>query len=287
VILLAGGTGTLGRPLVRAVTGAPGGLRVLTRDGAAADRLGTSGIETVVGDVRDPATRAAAVAGCETVVAAVHGFIGARGAGPEEIDRDATVALIGAAVTAGVRQLVLISAYAAAPTHPMSLHRMKYAAEQALIGSGLRWSILRPTAYLETWLDVLGSRLTARRTITVFGKGRNPINFVSVEDVARAAVEAIDGGSEQRILDVTGPANLELRDIAEKLSARCAPPARIAHVPLGALRAMAVLARPVSPAFARQTQAAILMDTTDMTAPPPAGSSATTLDQVLESRAIA
>ena len=285
MILVAGGTGTLGRPLVRALAAEPGGLRVLTRDGAHAAELRAAGIEPVIGDVRDAAARDAAVAGCDTVVAAVHGFTGPRGAGPAEIDRDATTALIGAAVAAGVERFVLVSAYGAAPDHAMSLHRMKHAAEQALMRSGLRWSIVRPTSYLETWLGIIGARLDERHSVMVFGKGENPINFVSVQDVVEAILNAVHGDADERIVDVTGPADLGLAEIASTLAARSSPPVRVAHVPLGMLRAMAVLARPISPAFARQAQAAVLMNTTDMTvAPKSARQHATTIDEVLDRR---
>src|SRR6266568_1722785 len=73
----------------------------------------------------------------------------------------------------------------------MSLYRAKFAAEQALRASGLRWTIIRPSAYLETWIGVTGAKLAGKGQALVFGPGRNPVNFVAAEDVAVADDPAI------------------------------------------------------------------------------------------------
>jgi uncharacterized protein YbjT (DUF2867 family) len=121
---------------------------------------------------------------CATVISAVHGLVGPGKPSPEAIDRDANRALIQAAAAAGVQHLVLVSVHGAAPDHPMSLHRAKYSAEQALQASGVAWTIVRPAAYLETWLAIIGAKLADHGQALVFGPGRNPINFVAAGDVA-------------------------------------------------------------------------------------------------------
>jgi uncharacterized protein YbjT (DUF2867 family) len=266
VILVAGGTGTLGTLLVRALTTSGEAVRVLTRDAGRAAALRAAGVEAIVGDVRNPATAAEASGGCTAVISAIHGFIAGRGTSPATIDRDANITLIRAAVGNQVERLVLVSVHGAAATHPMSLHRMKYAAEQAVVGSGLHWTIIRPTPFLETWIDLIGARLADRGKALVFGRGDNPVNFVSARDVANAIEQAVhDDTLRGRILDITGPENLTFNQIARRLTAATGIPAKTSHIPLAALRTMSVLARPVAPAFARQAQAAVIMNTTDMT----------------------
>jgi len=265
VILVAGGTGTLGTLLVRALTASGEAVRVLTRDAGRADALRGAGVEVIVGDVRNPTTATEASGGCTTVISAVHGFTSGHGISPATIDRDANITLIRAAVGNQVEQLVLVSVHGAAATHPMSLHRMKYAAEQAVIGSGLSWTIIRPTPFLETWVDLIGARLHDRGKALVFGGGNNPVNFVSAQDVANVIKQAVhDHSLRNRILEVTGPDNLTFNQIAGRLIAATGAPAKTSHIPLGALRAMSLLARPVAPAFARQAQAAVIMNTSDM-----------------------
>jgi uncharacterized protein YbjT (DUF2867 family) len=264
MILVAGGTGTLGALVVRRLTDRGLGVRVLTRDPTRASHL-PDAVHVLTGDLQEPAAVAEAVRGCDTVVSAVHGFVGPGKPSPEAIDRDANRALIHAAVAADVHHLVLVSVLDAAPDHPMSLHRAKYDAEQALKASGLQWTIIRPAAYLETWIAIIGGKLSSNGQALVFGPGRNPINFVSARDVAAAVDLAVhDQSLRGQVVEVAGPENLTFTQLADRLVTASGRPGRTRHIPLPMLRAMSVLARPLSPTFARQAQAAVVMNTTDM-----------------------
>jgi uncharacterized protein YbjT (DUF2867 family) len=261
--LLAGGTGSLGRDIVPLVTAAGHAVRVLTRN---ADHAHGLTPQVAMGDLRDPAAVAAAVAGCSTVISAAHGFLGGRGAGPEAIDDQGNTNLIRAATDAGVQHFVLLSVLGASPDHPMSLHRAKYAAEQQLYASGLAWTVLRPTAYLETWTGVIGAKLSTGGPALVFGRGTNPINFVSTRDVAAVVNRAIsDPTLRNQMIEIVGPDNLTMTQFAQLLGAT-----KIRHIPRGALRFLAKAATPMAPRFARQAAAALVMDTTDMSADPAA-----------------
>jgi uncharacterized protein YbjT (DUF2867 family) len=290
VILVAGGTGTLGRPLVRMLAARGETVRVLTRNEHHANALRDTGVEVVIGDVRVAADLASAVQGCTTVIAAIHGFTGPRSADPASIDRDGNRNLIGAALDADVDHMILVSAYGAAPNHPMTLHQMKYAAEQSLIASGLNWTIVRPVPFMETWIGVIGARLADQGRALVPGPGDNPVTMVSARDVAALIDRMVrDNTNRGRRLDVVGPESPTLRHIAEQLVAANAGPGRIVHIPVAVLRVLSVLARPLAPAFARQARAAVVMNTTDMTATnhnvsrqPEDVQAATTLAQLLQ-----
>jgi uncharacterized protein YbjT (DUF2867 family) len=196
------------------------------------------------------------------VVSAVHGFIGSS---PEAIDRDANLAFVRLARKAGVERFLLLSVTGARADHPMSLFRAKFAAEEALRKSGLRFTIVRATAFLETWVSVVGAPLANGKAL-VFGRGTNPVNFVSVRDVAALVAECVrDGSTADEVLEIGGPENFGFAVLAERLIEARGAPARLDHIPLPALRAMSVLARPFAPGFARKAGAAVVMNTTDMT----------------------
>lgn len=125
----------------------------------------------VEGDVGDLAAVRRAVEGVQTVVSAIHGFSGPRGISPATVDRDGNHNLVQAARDAGVEHVVLLSVEAAAPDHAMDLMRMKYAAEQDLKTSGMTWTIIQPTAYMETWCEVLGRPLLKTGSTNVFTPG--------------------------------------------------------------------------------------------------------------------
>ncbi len=291
MILVAGGTGLLGTRVVRLLVVAGERVRVLTRDTERAREL-LQGVEIVGGDIRSPSDVAAAVRGCSAVVSAVHGFVGPRGVSPESIDRDGNRALIRAARAAGVTRFVLVSVSGASAVHPMSLHRAKFAAEEELRASGMPFTIVRPTAFLETWINVIGGPLARGGPALVFGPGQNPINFVSVRDVAPLVALAARGGVYSEVVEIGGPESLPFVTLAERLAARAGESGKIRHLPLPMLRAMAIVARPFSPAFARQARAAVVMNTIDMATvardtPRPFGVPTTTLDELLAEGAAA
>ena len=120
----------------------------------------------------------------------------------------------------------------------------------------------------------------------MFGPGENPINFVSARDVADVTARAVrDERTVGQILEVTGPEDLTFNQIATRLARAAGLPANTRHVPLAALRAMSLLTRYLAPAFARQTHAAVVMNTTDMTAHHDGGHvGPTTVDQLIEER---
>jgi NADH dehydrogenase len=265
VILIAGGTGLLGTAVVRRLTARGLAVRVLTRSPERAAHFSQDLVEVVRGDVKDPAAVQRAMAGVHTAISAIHGFAGRGADSPRSVDWQGNHTLIRAAQAAAERFL-LVSVQGAAPDHPLGLFRMKYRAEQALRASALSWTIIRPTAYMETWARLVGEPLLRTGRTVIFGQGTNPINFVSVLDVAQyielAVIDSTLGG---QVIEVGGPQDLTMRQVAETFASAAAAPATVRHVPRIALRLVAALASRVNPTLARQAQAGVVMDTRDMT----------------------
>jgi NADH dehydrogenase len=262
LVLVAGGTGTLGRQTVARLAARGLRVRVLTRDPARARPLEGPAVEVAVGDVRQPETLARAAAGARTVVSAVHGFVGPDAGGPQAVDWRGNLDLFRAAADAGVEHVVLLSAQGAAPNHPMELYRMKHRAEEALRASGLAWTILRATAFMETWAMLVGEPLVRTGKTTVFGRGRNPINFVSAHDVAAFVELAVtDPALRGETVDVGGPESLTFREVVATFERETGRRGATRHVPLPVMRLASVLMRPLNPGLARQIQAGVVMDT--------------------------
>jgi NADH dehydrogenase len=264
-ILVAGGTGRLGTEIVRLLTRHGLALRVLTRDRVRARSLEAPHVEIVVGDVRDSRAVERAAAGVRTVVSAVHGFAGVGATSPEAVDWRGNLNLIRAATAGGAEHMVLVSVQGAAADHPMELFRMKYRAEAALRESALAWTILRPTAFMETWATLIGEPLLRTGKTVIFGRGHNPINFVSVSDVARfAELAVVDPALRGAVVEIGGPENLSLRQVVDVFAREGGRRGTARHVPLPVMRLASVLMRPINPVIARQIRAGIVMDTVDM-----------------------
>jgi len=266
MILVAGGTGRLGRLVVRRVVDDGRSVRVLTRDPSAAMDLVNAGVELVTGDIRDPASLGSALSGVATVVSVVHGLVGSGGVTPASVDRDGNRNLIDAAAAASPpAEVILVSTVGAGPDHPMELFRMKWAAEEQLRASGLPWTIVRSNAFAETWVALLRETARTSGRPRVFGRGDNPINFVSAQDVADAVVRATtDPALRGQVIEVGGPSNLTLNQLARLVQASMGSSGALHHVPRPALRAMSVIALPFNPTMARLARASLAMDTCDL-----------------------
>ena len=263
MIVVAGASGTLGPLLIPLLVGRGEPVRVVTRDPHAAGRK-LSGVELIAGDVTRPADARRAVEGARVVVSAITGF--ASPAGLQAVDVEGNRILAEAAARAGVEQFVLLSILQASTDHPMELFRAKVAAEQAVRASGVGWTIVRPTAYLETWLGLIGGPLVAKGKTLVFGRGRNPINFVSALDVARFVDLAIsDPSFRGKVVEVPGPENLTLDQLVEITRAASGRSGHVSHSPRSIMRLLSIALRPVNRMRAGQIRAALLMDTLDMT----------------------
>lgn len=249
-VLVAGGTGRLGALLVEQLTTQGVSVRVLTRDPRRAEPLRRFSVEVVPGDVRAPATLPGAMAGVDVVVSAVQGFAGPGRGTPKTVDEKGNVYLAAAAQEAGAA-VVMMSIVGAAADSPMELFRRKYAAEQVLRASGVPWTVVRATSFVELWAEIIGHGI-------VLGCGENPINFVSVDDVAELVVQAVlDPKLRGRVLEIGGPRDLSFNELARTLREVRGDSSRVRHVPRPVLRGLALLHR--------QPRAALLMDTIDLT----------------------
>jgi len=266
VILVAGGTGNLGSRLVQRLLARGQSVRVLTRDASRVTLQGAERLEVVEGDVREPASLARAMRGVNTVVSAVHGFVGSGGVTPASVDRDGNAHLIEAAEV-GHASFVLVSVVGAAPDSAMELARMKHAAEQRLRASSVPWTIVRATAFLETWTALLEQTARSSGRPLVFGSGDNPINFVSVDDVA-ALVErvVVDPSTRDQVVEIGGPQNVSLNQLAADVQKAAGRNQAPRHVPRAMLHVMALALRPLRPDLARQARAALVMDSADFNA---------------------
>jgi uncharacterized protein YbjT (DUF2867 family) len=256
MILVAGGTGRLGTIVVSRLAANGHDVRVFARDRDRARRRPENTIELedrveiVPGDVRDRASIEAAMAGVTTVVSAVQGFAGPGRVTPESVDHAGNVHLVDAAEAVGA-DVVLMSVVGASPDSPMDLFRAKYAAEQHLRATRVPSTVVRATAFVELWAEILGKA-------PVFGRGDNPINFVSVRDVAAVVVRAVEQTQLRgEILEVGGPENATFNELVALVREARGSDRKVHHVPRWLLRTLAPVAR--------QPRAALAMDTLDMT----------------------
>lgn len=241
MILIAGATGFLGGEICRrlAATGETvRGLVRVTSDRGTVERLRALGVETVVGDARAHHSLDAACRGVRTVVSTITTTRSRQpGDSIEATDEAGQLNLVDAARAAGVEHFVYVS-YSANLDDSGPLTHAKRAVEQRIRESGMAYTILRPSYFMEVWLSPhLGFDFTSRKA-TLYGAGKERISFISLGDVAEVAVRAVRGcDSGSSIIELGGPnavSPLEAVRIFEEVGGA---PFEVQHVDETALQA--------------------------------------------------
>jgi NADH dehydrogenase len=217
MILLAGSTGFVGGMIARSLLEGSQPLTILVRPGSAHRGLVEAGARVALGDLKDPASLAAACRGVDTVVTTASA--GQRGGDdtPTTVDLEGNRSLIAAARAAGVKHFIYISALTGTVDHPVPLPRAKALTEVTLRESGVPYTILAANGIMDVMMPlVVGYPLSIGRPVTLVGEGRRRHTFVAARDVAAFAVAAVNRPEalNQRIA-VGGPAALSWRDVVE------------------------------------------------------------------------
>ncbi len=273
MILVVGARGCLGAAVSRRLLARRLPTRVASRQPESLGALVACGAQAVRADLLHPKTLATACDGVDTVFAAAHGLLGRGDNCSEAVDRDGHLALIDAARAAGVQRFIYTSVLAAAPDHPVDFWRSKFAVERHLEASGMAFTILRPSAFMEVHAhQLIGEAVLAGARVRLLGHGTKPRNFVAVNDVAGLAVRALAGeGLVGRTLAIGGPDNLSNRAVATLYGELSGRPVRVASLPPLLLRAMVPVVSRIHPGVARLfTMHALADDAFDETFDPAA-----------------
>lgn len=221
MILVTGGTGTVGKELVKALSSAGVKFRVLTRDPGKAAALKLPGVELRRGDMEKPETLAPALEG-------VGKLFLLSSADPRQAEIQGRV--VDAAKAAGVRHVVKLSALGADEKSPVNLARWHGATEKLIEKSGLAWTHVQPHFFMQNTL-MFAPTVKAQGAIYAPMKD-GKISLVDVRDVAAVAAKALTSpGHEGKRYAVTGPEALSFGQIAEKISRAAGKPVKYVDVP--------------------------------------------------------
>lgn len=208
MIGITGASGPLGRATAELVLRAldPREVVLTTRTPEALADLATRGARVRQADFGDPRTAAAAFAGVERLLLISTDAVGSR--------LDQHRAAIEAAAGAGVSHIAYTSVPEPVPANPAVVVADHAGTEQALRESGLRWTVLRNNLYAHLQIPVIEQAITTGRLMTNSGDGAAA--YVAREDCAAAAAAVLTrDGYENRALDITGPAAVTARDLAD------------------------------------------------------------------------
>ncbi len=271
-VAVAGGSGFIGRAIVRRLAGIPATrVRLLTRDAERARRKfeAPANVEFVSADVTNRDSLKSALAGASAVVNAVQ-FDGypienpRRGLTFERVDYGGTVALSDAAKNAGVSHFIYISGAAADENSSQSGFRAKGRAERAIRESGLSYTIFRPSLVYgagDRVMNMLVNALSISPVMPVPGTGQQKVQPVLVDDVAACVALALGGRGRNGAFDVGGPARMTFDDLIRLVMEITGRHRLIIHVPEAIMRLAGAAAEMLPVAlFSRDAASFLLAD---------------------------
>ena len=127
------------------------------------------------------------------------------------------IAAIEEAKASGVKQVVKLSVMCALADGVSPLLRAHARSERALEDSGLVFTILRPTFFMQNWVAFYSHGIKAGQPIYV-NAGDTRLNWIDARDIAEVAAAALTGpGHEGFVCELTGPESLSHEEVAGRL----------------------------------------------------------------------
>lgn len=251
-VLVVGATGQLGRVIVRKLIATGTKVRALARNQAALAPLAPQA-EIAAVDLRDLPKLTEACRGVDQIVATANNNMGKGPNSPTRTDLSMYQNLCAAAGNTGVRRLIYVSYRGVAQDAPVDIFRVKWYIEDAIRRSGVPHVMLRPTAFMEIWIDeILAKGIREKGVATIFGDGRTVSNYIAIDDVAEFAVRILSRPEvANEAVEAGGPSNLSQNDLATLVERRLNRPAKRRHVPVVAMRLLPPIVRPFNELAAR------------------------------------
>jgi uncharacterized protein YbjT (DUF2867 family) len=194
--------GKVGSAVARLIAQRDVPVRVLVRHPEKAAALAQAGVEIFPGDLDSPESIEQAMRGVSRVILVTAPVV------------QQEMSVIDSAERAGVEHLVKITTKASADS-PIARRRNHSEIENALVASGLSYTLLRNNAYMQNFLMMAAGIAQTSSFRTATGDGR--VGHVDVRDVAAVAAEIAvsPAGHAGKTYWPTGPESLSGNDVAE------------------------------------------------------------------------
>jgi uncharacterized protein YbjT (DUF2867 family) len=258
-----GGTGFIGRQVVRRLADQGYTVKIATRVPERAYFLKTGGnvgqIVPFLCRSGDEAAIRAAVQGCEIVVNCV-GILFEKGKSNfTKIHTELPRAIAKACTAEKVSRLIHISALGCAESHS-KYGKSKLNGELAVLENFPKATILRPSVVFgveDNFFNMFGRMAAVLPALPLIGGGKTKFQPVYVGDVADAVAKAVTSPcTEGQIYELGGPDILSFRGIYERLFAETGRKRMLVSLPWGAAKfqgcMLGILPKPTSWARARK-----------------------------------
>jgi uncharacterized protein YbjT (DUF2867 family) len=254
MILVVGATGYLGTEICRRLTAQGESVRAMVRptsNQAKVDALKSLGVELAQGDLKDRASLDRACQSITTVISTASACpTNPPGDSIPATDQTGLINLVDSAKVAGVSHFIYTS-YSGNIEMDCPLTTAKRTVEKHLKQSGMAFTILRPSFFMEVWLSPALGFDYPNAKATIYGKGQNKISWISLGDVAQFAVDSVvNPAARDAVIEMGGPEALSPLDVVRIFETCLGKAFELQHVPEEALQAQKAQATdPLSQTF--------------------------------------
>lgn len=182
----------------------------------------------------------------------------------DSVHRQLTARVIEGCRRLGIPRLVHMSALGARSDASTAYHRSKWAGEELVRASGLRWTIFRPSLIFgpgDGFEQAIVPVMRKAPVFPVFGDGLAKLQPVAVEEVARCFVAALDRDAcEGQHYDVGGPEALAYNEVLSRMARALGLRRRFVHLPLGLSKLLVAVAERLPGASITRDQLTMLLE---------------------------
>ncbi len=226
-ILVVGGTGMLGRPVVTRLYNDKYDLRVMSSNLERADLIFGGQVECVAGDVADIESLKMAMSDCDQV------YINLKGGYSDEryieIEEVGAKNIYQAAVECGIKKIVQISGASAWEKNgSFSMIKAKVEAQKALMQSGITYTILKPSWFFESL-----PLFRQGQKVVYVGSGKTEFHFLAASDYAKIVAQCFsDERTDNKQFVVFGAEKMSIPDALRRFLSISYPHLKIETVPV-------------------------------------------------------
>lgn len=253
-VFLTGGTGFVGRNMLKRLLGEGHTVRALVRDPQKSSQLAQDKVTLIAGDVVEGTGLEEGLRGCD---AAIHlvGIIAEKGKNTfEAVHHAGTRNVVEAAKRAGIKRFIQMSALGVRADGHAAYQTTKWRGEEEVRKSGIPYCILRPSLIFGPGDGFVTQMMETMRSAPLFrpvpGNGSPRFRPIFIEDVTACFAKALMAeAATNQTIELGGADELTLNEVLAEIT-RCAGVHKSAvHIPMplmftGAFFAQALLKNP-------------------------------------------
>jgi len=255
-VFVTGATGFVGEEIVRQLRQAGHSVRMLVRDKRLDETRGSTGEEIHVGNILDADSLRGALTGIDAVIHLV-GIISEVGESTfENVHVRGTKNMVAAAQEQGVKRFVHMSALGTRSNAVSRYHRTKWEAEEIVRGSGLEFTIFRPSLIFgprDRFVNLFAKIIRRSPIAPILGRRDAKFQPVAIETVAGAFVKSLtEVRAVGQTFDLAGPEIFTMSEIIDQILTVMKRKRLKVHIPAAVARIQAAFLEFLFPILLRK-----------------------------------